>query len=457
MQNIPELEELRRFYQTGQTRPYAFRKEQLKKLKSSLLANEKSLYEALYKDLRKSPEESWVTEIGIVITEINVALRHLREWMRPQKVSTNLLNLPSRSRIIREPLGVVLIIGTWNYPFQLMLNPLIGAIAAGNCSVLKPSEFTPATNDVIKKIIGEVFPKNYILMLEGLGVEVLPPILRSFTFGHIFFTGSTSVGREIYKLAAERLVPVTLELGGKSPCIVEDDANIKVAARRIAVTKFSNAGQMCIAPDYVLVHDSKKQELLESLKESIHGFFGNDARESYSYCRMINSRQFDRVRSYIDKGTVWAGGRSHRETLYIEPTLLTDVSMDSAVMKEEIFGPVLPVIGYKTREEAMAIINRNPDPLSFYVYTSSRERENDWIEKIPAGGTCINNSSWHFTNHNLPYGGRGSSGMGSYHGRYSFETFSHPRAIMKTPTWFDPNIKYPPFKGRLWLFKKLIR
>lgn len=457
MQNIPELEDMRRFFLTGQTRSYEFRYEQLKRLRSSLLANENAFYESLKQDLKKSPEETWVTELGLVISELNSAIRHLKSWMRPERAGTNLVNLPSRSRIIREPRGVVLVIGPWNYPLYLLFNPIVGAIAAGNCIVMKPSEFTPATNAVMKKVIEDAFAREYIWFVEGSGVAVLPPMLQSFTFDHIFFTGSTAVGREIYKMAADRLVPVTLELGGKSPCIVEEDANLKVAARRIAVTKFSNAGQMCVAPDYVLVHSSRKQELLDHLKTSLHSFFGDDPSESYSYGKIINAKQFDRISAYLDAGKIWVGGKTNREKLYIEPTVLTDVDMHSAIMKDEIFGPVLPVIEFGTGEEARAIIDLNPDPLSFYVYTSSRKKEREWIQNVPAGGTCINNSSWHLTNHHLPFGGRGNSGIGNYHGKYSFETFSHLRAVMKTPTWFDPNLKYPPFRGKLKLFKKFIR
>jgi aldehyde dehydrogenase (NAD+) len=457
MMNIGQLEEMRRFFQLGSTGSYDFRISQLKKLREALLSSEKDLYAALQDDLRKSPEESWVTEIGMVISELNVAISKLKKWMRPRRVATNLLNLPSRSRIIREPLGVVLIIGPWNYPVQLLINPLVGAIAAGNCAVLKPSEFTPSVNRVIGKMITENFESGYITLLDGEGAAVIPPLLKAFTFDHIFFTGSTTVGREIYKLAAERLVPVTLELGGKSPCIVEEDANIRVAARRIAVTKFSNAGQMCVAPDYVLVHKSKQDKFLEELQKSVRDFFSGDPMNSYSYCRIINARQFDRLLAYMQSGKVEFGGKTDRVRLLMEPTVITGVSPDQPVMNEEIFGPVLPVIPFSSAEEALSIIKRHPDPLSFYVYTGDRRREKEWIRLVPAGGTCINNSSWHLTNHNLPFGGRGNSGMGRYHGRFSFETFSHLRAVMKTPTWFDPDIKYPPFKGRLKFFKKVVR
>ncbi|MEO7923740.1 MAG: aldehyde dehydrogenase [Chitinophagaceae bacterium] len=451
------LDKMRQFFNSGNSRTYAFRKEQLKKLKASILGHEQDLYTALYTDLKKSPEESWVTETGMVIAELNVALKHLRGWMRSERVVTNLLNMPSASRIMKEPLGVVLIIGPWNYPFQLLFNPLVGAIAAGNCVVLKPSEFAPATAAVMKKILEEVFPPEYILYMEGDGATVIPGMMNHFTFDHVFYTGSTAVGKIIYKMAAERLVPVTLELGGKSPCVVESDANISVAARRIAMTKFSNAGQMCVAPDYLLVHESVKNKLLDALKETIPKFFGNNAEESYNYGKIINLRQFDRIAGYLSSGTKIYGGRTDREKLYIEPTILTNVSPDASVMNDEIFGPVLPVIPFTTPEEAKAIISRHPNPLSFYIYTSSKKKEKEWLDAVPSGGSCVNNSSWHLTNHHLPFGGRGFSGTGAYHGKFSFATFSHQKAVMKTPTWFDPNIKYPPFKGKLKLFKWVIR
>ena len=451
------LENMRQYFETGVTRSYEFRREQLTRFRDSIVKNEKSIHAALYEDLKKSPEECWVTETGIVLSELNNILKNLRTWMEPEPVATNLLNMPSRSRIMREPLGIVLVIGPWNYPFQLLLNPFIGAMAAGNCMVLKPSETAPATSHVMKGIIESIFPPEYVSYIEGDGATVIPAMMNHFRFDHVFYTGSTAVGKLVYKMAAERLTPVTLELGGKSPCVVEQDANIGIAARRIAVTKFSNAGQMCIAPDYVLIHESRKEEFLEAMKKVIRQFFGERPEDSYSYCRIINEKQFDRVINYMNEGKIFHGGRHNRSILFIEPTVLTDISMDADVMNEEIFGPVLPVIGFHTAEEARKIIAMNPEPLSFYIYTSSRKKEKEWLDAVPAGGGCVNNSSWHFTNKFLPFGGRGNSGNGQYHGKYSFDTFSHRKSIMKTPTWFDPSIRYPPFKGKLRLFKWVIR
>ena len=456
MQYNQPLLNMRRYFKSGATKPYAFRKEQLKKLKQSILSHEQDLYDALYADLKKSKEEVWVTETGMLMAEINEAIKNLKQWMEPQKVRTNLLNLPSSSHILIEPLGIVLIIGPWNYPLQLLFNPLIGAIAAGNCVVLKPSEFAPATATVMKKIIEETFPKDYILFAEGDGALVIPEMMEHFEFDHVFYTGSTAVGKIIYKLAAEKLVPVTLELGGKSPCVVEIDANLKVAAKRIALTKFSNAGQMCVAPDYLLVHQSVKKKLIEELKKSIEKFYGSNAAESYNYGKIINKKQFNRIVGYLKDGRLLYGGKTNMDALYIEPTLLDNVSIIAPIMTEEIFGPVLPIIGFDTMEEALEIIDHNKNPLAFYLFTSSRAKEKIWLNNVAFGGGCINNASWHLTNHHLPFGGRGFSGSGQYHGKFSFDTFSHKKAVMKTPTWFDPAIKYPPFKGKLKLFKKII-
>ena len=451
------LQHLRDYFNSGITKDYSFRKEQLKKLKASILKHEQDLYDSLYADLKKSPEETWVTETGFVISELNATLKNLHLWMQPENVETNLVNLPSSSKVLKEPLGVVLIIGPWNYPFQLLINPLVGAIAAGNCVVLKPSEFASATDAVMKKIIEDVFPPEYILYVQGDGAAVVAEMMNNFAFDHVFYTGGTVVGKIIYKMAAEKLVPVTLELGGKSPCVVESDANIKVAARRIAIAKFSNAGQMCAAPDYMLVHESIKEKFISAIIGVVKDFFSDKPEQSYNYSKIINEKQFDRIVNYLSNAKIVFGGRTDKQQLFIEPTLLDNVNINDAVMKDEIFGPVLPLISFKTKEEALKIIEQHPNPLAFYVFTSSNARENEWLNSVAFGGGCVNNASWHVTNHHLPFGGRGFSGTGNYHGKYSFDTFSHKKAVMKTPTWFDPSIKYPPFKGKLKLFKWVIR
>jgi aldehyde dehydrogenase (NAD+) len=457
LSNSEKLAKLRQYFVSGATRSYQFRRQQLEKLKQAIIKYEAEIYQALYSDLKKSPEDCWITENGFLLVEINTALKNLRSWMQPKPVKTNLLNFPSSSQIIQEPLGVVLIIAAWNYPLQLLLVPLVGAIAAGNCAVLKPSEFASATEKLVVKIIEEIFPEEYVLIVPGDGAEVIPNMLDSFTFDHIFFTGSTRVGKIIYQLAAEKLIPVTLELGGKSPCVIEADANISVATRRIAVTKFSNCGQMCIAADYVLVHQSQQENLIRELANTIVNFFGEDARLSADYGKIINDKQFDRLIDLLKDGEIVFGGKTDRENLYIQPTLLTNVSLDAPIMQGEIFGPILPIIAFSTFEEALAIIAKNPNPLAFYLFTTKAKTENKWLESVQFGGGCINNNSFHFTNPSLPFGGRGNSGIGSYHGRFSFENFSHQKAIMKTPLWFNPALKYPPFKGKLGLFKLLVR
>jgi aldehyde dehydrogenase (NAD+) len=337
------------------------------------------------------------------------------------------------------------------------MNPLIGAIAAGNCAVIKPSEVASATDLLIGKIIREVFDPRYILCLHGDGAEVVPALMNGFRFDHVFYTGSTTVGRAVYKMAAEKLVPVTLELGGKSPCIVAKDANIAVAARRIALSKFSNVGQMCIAPDYLLVHESRAEELLEELKKAITQFFGDDPALSSEYGRIINEKQFDRLTGYLNDGQIFSGGKADRRQLYLSPTILLNTATGSAVMQEEIFGPVLPVIPYKTDEEVKAIVSLHKNPLALYLFTTSSAEEKKWIEAISFGGGCVNNTALHFTNNRLPFGGRGNSGLGRYHGKHSFDTFTHQKSVLKTPNWPDPAIKYPPFKGKLKLFKRIIK
>ena len=452
---LPQLQEMQKYFASRVTNTYEYRKHQLIKLKDALYQYEEEIYTALYSDLKKNPEECWITEIGFAISEINYALKHLGSWMRSKRVGTNLLNFPGRSYIVHEPLGVVLIIAPWNYPLQLLLAPLVGAIAAGNCVVLKPSEFAPATAALLQKMIEETFEQNYILVTQGDGASLIPSMMGDFRFDHVFYTGSTRVGTLIYQMAAKKLTPVTLELGGKSPCIVESDANIKVAAKRIAITKFSNAGQMCIAPDYVMVHQSVKEDFLQNLKDAAETFYNAESTRDY-YSKIINRKQFDRLVGYTNTGTIFYGGQHDADKLFFEPTIVTDLPLDAPVMEDEIFGPLLPVISWQQEEEVYKIIEQHNNPLALYVFTSSKAKEKKWTRSIAFGGGCINNASWHFTNHHLPFGGIGNSGMGNYHGKFSFQTFSHKKGIMKTPTWFDPALKYPPFKGKLNFFKKII-
>ncbi len=447
---------LKDYFNTGATQTYAFRLLQLERLKKAVMDSEKILYEALHADLKKTDEDAWATEVGFFLSELNHTIKHLQEWMQPKSVATNLVNMPSTSYTIQEPLGVVCIIAPWNYPFQLLFTPLIGAIAGGNCAVLKPSEFAPATAKVMAKIVGDLFPNNYMLYLEGDGATVLPPLLTENRFDHIFYTGSTAVGKIIYKYAAEKLVPVTLELGGKSPAVITADANLRVAARRLASPKFSNCGQMCIAPDYILVPTDLKDKLIKELIIAIQSFYGVDAEASEHYGKIINDKQWLRITSYLSEGEIVYGGKSNREKLFIEPTIMTGVHADAKIMQDEIFGPILPILTYTSKEEALAIIQKNPNPLAFYVFTENKADEQYWLTNVPSGGACVNNATMHITNHELPFGGRGFSGTGGYHGKLSFDTFTHTKSVLKTPTWIDPSFKYPPYKGKAWLLKRLI-
>ena len=447
---------LRAYFMAGATQPFEFRLLQLQRLKKAVLENEKQLYAALYADLKKTDEDAWATEVGFFLSELNHTMKHLKDWMEPKSVATNLVNMPSTSYTIQEPLGVVCIIAPWNYPFQLLFTPLVGAIAGGNCVVLKPSEFAPATAKLMGKIVESLFPENYIQYLEGDGATVLPPLLTDNRFDHIFYTGSTAVGKIIYKYAAEQLVPVTLELGGKSPAVITSDANLRVAARRLANPKFSNCGQMCIAPDYVLVPSDLKDNLIKELIIALQSFYGADAATSEHYGKIINDKQWLRITSYLGDGEIVYGGKSNREKLFIEPTIMTGVHADAKIMQEEIFGPILPILTYESNEEALAIINKNPNPLAFYVFTENKADEQYWLTNVPSGGACVNNATMHITNHDLPFGGRGFSGTGGYHGQQSFDTFTHTKSVLKTPTWIDPGFKYPPYKGKAWLLKRLI-
>ncbi|MFV0605342.1 MAG: aldehyde dehydrogenase [Niabella sp.] len=453
---VTNLQLMSGYFNSGATREYDYRKEQLQKLKKTVLKYEDALNAALYKDLHKSKEESWLTEIGMVISEIDYFIKNLDTLMQPKKVATNLLNIPGKSYIVPEPLGVILIIAPWNYPFQLSFMPLVGAISAGNCVVLKPSEFATATEAVMKKIIDETFDIKYVICINGDGATVIPEMMNNFTFNHVFYTGSTAVGKKIYQMAAENLVPVTLELGGKSPCLVTKHANIKVAAKRIAFVKFSNAGQMCIAPDYLLVHRDVKEKLIEELKKTIVAFYGEQPIKSYDYGRIINAKQFARLMGYLVGAKIVYGGTHNEELLYICPTIMDNVSMEDAIMQEEIFGPLLPVLTYNTQEEAYNIMKQHANPLAFYIFTDDKKEADAWLQKVASGSAVVNTTGVFYFNKNLPFGGRGNSGIGNYHGKFSFDTFSHQKAVLKKSLWPDFAIAYPSYKGKINMLKKII-
>lgn len=434
------LDEHKRFFESNRTREVSFRLQQLQKLRDAIHRHEGEIVDALYKDLHKSKFEAYATEIDFTLESIKDSLAHLRSWMKPQKVRSPLHIFPAKSFILSEPYGTVLIIGPFNYPFQLLIEPLIGAIAAGNCAVLKPATATPTVTAVVTKIISTTFDPHYIRVMEG-GRETMTPLIHA-PFDYIFFTGSVPVGKIVMKAAAENLVPVTLELGGKSPVIVDSSANIDRAAKRIMWGKCLNAGQTCIAPDYVLVQSEVKERLIVKMKEALIATYGMDAQQAINYGRIVNAREFDRVAAILerDAAKIVYGGKTDSEDLYIEPTILDNVSWDSAAMEDELFGPILPVLEYRELDEAINMINRRPKPLALYLFTENKAVEEQVLSRISFGGGCVNDTIMHVTNSYLPFGGVGDSGMGAYHGKRSFDLFSHRKSIVNKGTCMDPGI-----------------
>lgn len=433
----------RAFFRGHATRSVEFRLEMLKRLRVSIVKYERELAEALYNDLHKSYEEAYLTEISIVLAEIDNFLKHLKGWAAPSKKSTPLKMFPSHSEILTEPLGVSLIIAPWNYPVQLLLNPLVGAIGAGCTAVLKPSPYVPNVAEVLGRLIAETFDPEYVAVVQGHR-EVNSALLRE-RYDIIFFTGSPDLGRVVMRAAAENLTPVVLELGGKSPVVVDKSADIKLAAKRIAWGKTLNAGQTCIAPDYLLIHKDVKSEFVVAFRHAIAELHGEDVHKSEHYVRMVSDRAFERVVSYLDCGDVVAGGLTSAEDRYIEPTLLDNVSADSAVMREEIFGPVLPMMEIGDVEEAINFILDREKPLAMYVFAEEGVARRVF-DHTSSGGGCINDTIMHIANEHLPFGGVGNSGMGRYHGRDSLYAFSHRRSVVTTPTWIDLPFRYMPYK-----------
>jgi len=446
-----------RFFNSGATRPVAFRIEQLKRLKEAILLHEAEIQEALYKDLRKSTYEAFSSEIGQLLREIDFTIRHLHAWARPQSVSTPLMLFPSTSKIYRDSLGIVLIIGPWNYPFLLTIGPLISAIAGGNTVILKPSEEAAHTAMVVEKIISAIFSQDLVHVVQGVGGEVIPAMMNQVRFDHVFFTGSTGVGQKIMEMAAKKLVPVTLELGGKSPCIVDRSANLDYTAKKIVWSKLMNAGQTCVAPDYVLVHNTVKDALVARIRDNVKRMFGEDPMMSEDLGRIINNKRFKKLTGYLDPTKITSGGRSNEADLYIEPTILENISIQDPVMQEEIFGPILPVIGFDNQNEVVEWVEKNPFPLSLYVYAEDRSVQEFYLSRLRFGGACINNSLIHLGNPHLPFGGVGPSGTGQYHGKFGFETFTRPKAVLHSRSWFDIPLLYAPFKGKVELLKKVFK
>ncbi|TCI76493.1 aldehyde dehydrogenase [Exiguobacterium sp. SH0S1] len=440
----------RRFFKTQATKSLAFRLSMLTFLKESIKHHEAEIIEALKTDLNKSELDAFTTEIGFIYDEISRTNRELKRWMRPKRVRGAAIHLGTKSEVMYEPYGTVLIIAPWNYPFQLAIAPLIGAIAAGNTAVVKPSELTPNVAQVMTKVLERAFTDRYVVSVEG-DKDVAQALLAQ-KWDHIFFTGSTQVGKIVMEAAAKQLTPVTLELGGKSPAIVHEDANINIAAKRIAWGKWMNAGQTCVAPDYVLVHESKRDAFLEAIKREAFLMFGNGIGTE-RFTRIVSESHFDRLTGYLSQGDVFFGGATERESLKIAPTVMTDIHDGAAVMKDEIFGPILPVLTYRQLDEAIEFVSDRPHPLALYLFTETKAVEQTVLKHLTFGGGCVNDVLMHLTNPNLPFGGVGESGMGAYHGRYSFEAFSHAKSILRNTTKFDVPIRYPNFKGA----EKLIR
>jgi aldehyde dehydrogenase (NAD+) len=446
------LQAQRDFFATGATKPLDFRIDQLKRLKAAVLKYQDEIVAAAKADLGR-PEYEAYFEMG-VLGELDYILKHLKSWAKPKRVGVNLTYLPASARIQPEPKGVVLILGPWNYPFQLVISPLMGAIAAGNCAVVKPSEIAPATSQVVAKLIKDTFDPAYITVVEG-GVETAQELL-AHRFDHIFFTGGTRIGKVVMAAAAQHLTPVTLELGGKSPCIIDSDAKLETVAKRIAWGKFVNAGQTCVAPDYLLVRESVKPALVAALKQALQAFYGDDPAQSPDLSRIVNERQFDRLVGLLSSGTVIAGGQHNRETRYIAPTLLDNVNWDDPVMEDEIFGPILPILTYNSLDDVIARINARPKPLALYLFTQDKAIEEKVMQETSSGGVCINDVFLQVAAWQMPFGGIGDSGVGAYHGKYSFETFSHHKSILKKPFWLDMTWRYAPYAKKLPLLKKAI-
>lgn len=448
------MERQRAYFRSGATRSYEFRAAQLKKMPAWIHAHEQEIYDALYRDLNKAPFECYATEIGIVLDEIHYILKHLKKWMKPQYVQTPITQFPSRCFRVSEPYGAVLVMAPWNYPFQLSLAPLAGALAAGNCVVLKPSAYAPATSALLAKMMRDLYPDQLVCVVEGGRAENVGLLAQRFDY--IFFTGGVNVGKQVMAAASEHLTPVTLELGGKSPCIVDETANIRLTARRLVWGKFLNAGQTCVAPDYVLVQSSVRDRLIEAMKREIRRQFGREPLQNDAYPKIINEKHFARLRGLMENTSILIGGKTAEASQKIEPTLLAGVHGENPVMQEEIFGPLLPILVYDRIEEAIAFVKKREKPLALYLFTKSAENEKSVLSQLSYGGGCINDTVVHLATPYMPFGGVGNSGMGSYHGKESFTTFSHRKSIMKKALWFDIPLRYAPYrKISLAVLKKI--
>ncbi|MGB3532701.1 MAG: aldehyde dehydrogenase [Microcoleaceae cyanobacterium] len=449
---LQRVQQQRQFFATGQTRDISFRLQQLQRLKQGMIENRRSILDAVITDLGR-PELEASFEMASLI-EINYAIKQLKSWAKPKKVPISLAQFPASAQVYPEPLGVVLIIGPWNYPFQLMITPLVGAIAAGNCAIIKPSELAVETSKVITNLIQNTFDPAYIAAVEG-GVETAQTLLTQ-KFDHIFFTGGTKVAQVVMEAAAKQLTPVTLELGGKSPCIVDREVDLKLAAKRIIWGKFLNAGQTCIAPDYLLVDQSIKSKLLTALQQTIHDFYGENPQESPDFARMISPKHWQRLTQFLDLGKIIIGGQTNLEEKYIAPTIIDGVSWEDPVMKDEIFGPILPVLEYTDLTEAIATVNSRPKPLALYFFSNNSAKQKQVLQTTSSGGVVFNDTVLQFSSKFLPFGGVGNSGMGSCHGKASFDTFSHYKSVLKKSFRFDFPVRYPPYKKKVKLMNFIL-
>ena len=444
------LESQRKYFRSGETKDVTFRIKQLVRMYQWINMNEEIIMYALKKDLNKSPFEAYATEIGIIKEELRYTIKNLKKWSKTKCVKTPITQFPAKSFIYQEPYGIVLIMSPWNYPFQLTIAPLIGAISAGNCAVLKPSAYSANTSAVICRMIKEVFSPSYVDVIQGGRVE--NEALLNQKFDYIFFTGSGDVGKIVLEKAAKNLTPVSLELGGKSPCIVDETADIKLAAKRIIWGKLLNAGQTCVCPDYILVHRDVKEKLIKQMERMICKMYGKDPINSPDYPKMINEKHFLRVKGLLEGESIVTGGNVNESTLQIAPTILDNITWNSPVMQEEIFGPILPILVFDALSDVVQWVNTKPKPLALYFFTKNKERENYVLSNISYGGGCINDTIVHLGTSHLSFGGVGASGMGAYHGKASFDTFSHGKSIMKKSLLIDIPLRYAPFKNHLeWL------
>jgi len=449
------LQSQKDYFSTNNTKDINFRIKNLKHLKAIIIKNEKKLYNAIYEDIGKSEFETYETELSTIYRELDTAIKKLKKWSSKKKVKTNIVNFPAKSYIIAEPLGCSLIISAWNYPYQLSLIPSISAIAAGNTVILKPSELAPKTSEIIAEIINNSFPKNYFHVIEGAVKETKD--LLSLRYDKIFFTGSTEVGKLVHSAASQNLTPVTLELGGKSPAFILDSKKINITAQRIAWAKFLNAGQTCVAPDYIVIDKKIEIEFLEALKYNINKYYRLDSEKSDNYTRIINQRHFDRLSALIDKKHIFIGGNTDKENLYISPTVLRNIDFSHQIMKDEIFGPILPIITFNNLDDAIKDVKSIEKPLSLYIFSNNNEKTNKIINELSFGGCCINDAVMQLSNKNLPFGGVGHSGMGRYYGEYGFKDFSNFKSILHKSTLFEPSIKYLPYtKRKLNIIKRIL-